>query len=294
MSLRFLDADAVQRVQNLELQARTIVEGLLAGRHRSPFHGNSVEFAEHREYAVGDEPRFIDWKVWAKTNKLYIKQFEDETNLAATFLLDVSESMDYGAGAAHKLDYARTLVATLMYVLLRQSDSAGLIAFDETVRSQVPHRNSRRHLRDLLAAMDEPPTAGATDLEGVLRRAAEMHNRPGLMVLVSDLLSDRDAVARGLKLLRSRRHDVIVFHLLHDDEIDFGFDGLTRFEGLERLPTLTCDPRGLRSDYLRALADYRAEILKLCSRTGIDYRFVRTSQPVDATVAELLHERLRG
>lgn len=290
----FLDPEVVARVSNLELRARQIVEGMLSGRHRSPLFGHSVEFAQHREYVPGDDLRRLDWKVWAKADRLYVKQYEEETNLRATIVLDASASMDYGAGDKNKYAYSCQLAATLAFLLLRQSDAVGLFAFDESLAAEVPHRNPQNHLRTILASMKPKAGAKKTHLEPVLKQIAERESRRGLMVIVSDLLAERQSVLKGLKVLHQRRHDVIVLHVLHDDEIDFLFEGTTRFEGMEDTHQLTCDPRALRADYVAAMEKYLADLRKFAAQTGVDYRLVRTSHPIDAVLASLLHERTRS
>lgn len=293
-SRQFLDPDVVHRISNLEFQARHIVEGLISGRHRSPFFSQSVEFAQHREYVPGDDLRHLDWKVWGRADRLYIKQFEAETNLRATLILDASASMNYGAGDTHKYQYACQLAASLAYLLLRQADAVGLTVFDDQIREEVPHRSAQPHLRDLLLAMQTGTPVRKTDLHQPLANIAERDLKRGVMVLCSDLLAERQSVIRGLRALRQRRHDLVVFHLLHDDEMDFLFQGTTRFEELEGPDLLTCDPRALRAGYLAALENYLQEIRVVCRELNIDYRQVRTSQSVDSVLAELLHERLKG
>lgn len=289
----FLDPAVVARIGRLELRAREIVEGFLAGRHRSPQHGRSVEFAQHREYVAGDDLRHLDWKVWAKADRLYVKQYEEETNLRATLLLDASASMAYGTGSEQKYSYACLLAAATAYLLLRQSDAVGLVCFDDRERSSAPRRSAPGHLRAILHAMVAEPAEPKTDLEGVLRKLAERETKRGLIVIFSDLFAKVESVIRGLKLLRRGGHDVIVFHVLHADEVEFPFQGTTRFEGLEAPMRLTCDPRALREDYLAALSRYRRELNRLAGCIGIDYRFVVTNQPADTVVAKLLHERSR-
>lgn len=292
-SRRYLDPEVASRVSSLELRARQIVEGLMSGRHRSALKGQSVEFAQHREYTPGDDLRHLDWKVWAKQDRLYIKEFVEETNLRATILLDASASMDYGSGEEHKHTYASLLAAAVSYLLLRQSDSVGLVTFDQQIRAEVPHRNPTTHLQTILHALHVESPQKKTDLEAIMRQVSESQSRPGMIVLISDLLAERESVLKSLRLLRQRRHDVILFHLLHDDEMTFTFKGMTRFVGLEETAQLTCDPRALRADYLQSLERYLGELRRLAGQTGVDYRLTRTSEPIDAVLARLLHERIR-
>ena len=288
---RYLDPKVVERIGSLELQARRIVEGLISGRHRSPFFGQSVEFAQHREYVPGDDLRHIDWKVWAKSDRFYIKQFEEETNLRATLLLDSSESMAYGEGETNKFEYASGLAASLSFLMLRQSDSVGMVVFDEQVATAVPHHTTQIHLRQLLHAMTMSQNVRKTEMEKVLRQIADREQKRGLIILISDLLADRNSVLRGLRMLRRRKHDLIVLHVMHEDEIEFKFEGPTQFLGLESMPNLTCDPKALRDEYLASLNRYLQQIRKLCSQEDIQYRFVPTNKPMDAVLASLLVER---
>jgi len=278
-SRRFLHPDAIKKISRLELRARHIVEGFLAGMHRSPYFGQSVEFLQHREYTPGDDPRFVDWKVWARQDRLYVKQFEEDTNLRATLLVDVSASMRYGAGPLDKYEYACTLAACLAYLILRQQDAVGCVAFDERARSVVPQRTRRNHLDSVIQALDGASAANKTDVFEILRSAAET-------------LVEREGLFRGLRLLRSRGHDVLVFHVLDDDELDFDFKGPTRFEGLESSLHLSCNPRALREGYLAALQAYLEEVRRGCAGNNSDYALLRTSQPLDAALASYLSHRL--
>ena len=285
-------AEALARISRLEVKAREVVEGFLSGMHRSPYSGQSVEFLQHREYVAGDETRHIDWKVWSKTDKYYVKLFEEETNLRTVLVVDGSESMQFGGGKTSKFDYACTVAASLTYLLLRQQDSVGVVTFAAGVRNVVPLRSKQTHLRTVLAALQNDTPTAKTDLYGVLRRVAEDHSRRGMIVIISDLLADREGLKKGLKLLRHRGHDVLVFHLLDDQELDFDFAGTTRFEGLEESGEITCDPRSLREGYLAAMQTYLDEVRRECARNRIDYQLVRTSEHLDAALARFLSARL--
>ena len=272
--------EAIQRIARLDLRARHVVEGFLSGLHRSPYFGQSIEFRQHREYTYGDDPRYVDWKVWAKQDRYYVKQFEEDTNLRCALLCDVSASMRYGRGAMNKYEYACTIAVSLAYLLLRQQDAVGCVAFDDSARMTVPMRTKRNHLDSIIQALEQSSPRDKTGIYPILRNAAESYPRRGLMVLVSDLLVEREGLFRGLRLLRSRGHDVMVFHVLDDDELDFPFSGPTRFEGLELAEQLRCNPRALREGYLRALGDYLEEVRRGCSRHNVDYALLRTSQPL--------------
>jgi uncharacterized protein (DUF58 family) len=289
---RFLHPQVIARISRLDLRARQVVEGFISGMHRSPFFGHSVEFVQHRDYTAGDDIRHLDWKVWSKTDKYYIKQFEEETNLRCTLAVDVSASMHYGRGALNKYNYGCTIGACLAYMLLRQQDSVGLMTFDDRVRQTVPPRSQNTHIDAIVKAMDVSRPRDKTDIEGVLRRIAESAPARGMVVLVSDLLVDREPLFRGLEMLRHNRHDVLVFHVLDEDELRFPFAGTTRFEGMEELLHILCDPRALREGYIEALEEYLVEVRRGCARQGIDYMLVHTAEYLDAVLAKFLHHRM--
>jgi uncharacterized protein (DUF58 family) len=292
-SKRFLHPETIQRISRLDVRARYIVEGFLSGVHRSPYFGQSVEFLQHREYARGDDMRRIDWKVWAKQDRYYVKQYEEDTNLRSTLLVDVSASMQYGSGPLNKYEYGSTLAVSLAYLLLRQQDAVGCVSFDAATRVTVPPRSSRNHLQSIIQALDVSEPKEKTDLLRILRDVAENYPRRGMVIIISDLLADRPSLFRGLALLRQRGHDVLLFHLLDDDELDFTFKGPTRFEGLEIPERLTCNPRALRDGYLEALNAYLEEVRRGCARASVDYALVRTSQPMDVALTAYMAARQR-
>ena len=291
-SRRFLHPEAIRRIARLDLRARHIVEGFLSGRHRSPYFGQSIEFRQHRAYTYGDDLRYVDWKVWARHDRYCVKQFEEDTNLRCMLLCDVSGSMRYGNGPMNKYEYGCTIAVSLAHLLLRQQDAVGCVAFDDEARMTVPLRTKRNHLDSIIQALELSNPRRKTDLYQILRNVAESCPRRGLMVLISDLLVDRPGLFRGLRLLRGRGHDVMVFHILDDDELDFPFSGPTRFEGLELPEQLRCNPRALREGYLSALGVYLDEVRRGCSRHNVDYVLLRTSQPLDAALAAYLSHRL--
>ena len=291
-SKRFLHPEAIKRIARLDLRARHIVEGFLSGMHRSPYFGQSVEFLQHREYVSGDDLRYVDWKVWARQDRLYVKQFEEDTNLRCTMLVDVSNSMAYGNGHLNKYEYACTVAGSLSYLLLKQQDAVGCMAFDDRIRIRVPIRSKRNHILSIIKSLSVSEPKDKTDLYSILRSAAENLPRRGMIVLISDLLADAQSTLKGLKLLRQRGHDVLVFHVLDDDELEFPFSGPTRFEGLESIDYLNCNPRALREGYLEVLNAYLEEIRRGCARNTVDYALIRTSQPLDAALATYLSNRL--
>jgi uncharacterized protein (DUF58 family) len=289
---RFLHPETIARISRLDLRARHVVEGFISGMHRSPFFGHSVEFVQHRDYTPGDDIRHLDWKVWSKTDKFYIKQFEEETNLRCTLVVDVSNSMHYGRGALNKYNYGCTVAACLAYMLLRQQDACGLISFDQEVRQVLPPRSQTTHIDALVKAMDVSRPRDKTNIEKVLKRVAEDAPARGMVVIVSDLLVDREPLFRGLQMLKHRRHDVLVFHVMDHDELTFPFAGTTRFEGMEELVQLLCDPRALRDGYIEALEEYLVEVRRGCARQGIDYMLVHTQEYLDAVLSKFLHHRM--
>jgi uncharacterized protein (DUF58 family) len=286
-----LHPEAIKRITRLEIRARYIVEGFLSGMHKSPYFGQSVEFLQHREYALGDDLRHVDWKVWARQDRLYVKQFEEETNLRCHLLVDISNSMAYGAGPLNKYEYACTLACSLAYLVLRQQDGIGCTTFDEKIRVSVPVRTKNNHIFSIVDSLAVQEPRDKTDMYAILKSVAESAPR-GLMVLVSDLLADRPGLFRGLRLLRQRGHDVLVFHIMDDEELDFPFSGPTRFEGLEIPDHLNCNPRALRDGYLAALNAFLDDVRRECARTSCDYALVRTREPLDAALATFLSKRL--
>jgi uncharacterized protein (DUF58 family) len=295
---RFLDPKTIAKISQLDLRARQIVEGFLTGMHKSPLFGQSVEFVQHREYVPGDDLRHVDWMVWSKTDRYYVKQYEAETNLRSYLVVDASESMLYGAdrhrkaGTLHKYEYAATAAACLAYLTVKQQDSAGLITFDSDVRQVLPPRSSQLHMDAVAKALHVSKPREKTDPLKIMRRVAESMPSRGLVMLFSDLLCDREPLMKGLEMLRHRRHDVMVFHILDDDELLFPFSGMTRFEGLEELPHLLCDPRALRDGYLEALEEYLTEVRRGCSKIGVEYHLVRTSDYIDAVLSRFLFQRM--
>lgn len=289
---RFLHPQTIAKISRLDLRARQVVEGFISGMHKSPVFGHSIEFVQHREYTVGDDIRHLDWKVWSKTDRFYIKQYEAETNLRCHLVVDVSESMHYGNGALNKYGYGCTAAACLAYLLLRQQDAVGCLTFDEAVRQIIPPRSQMSHLDAVCNAMHVSKPRDKTDIYTILRRVTESLPSRGMVVILSDFLVDREPLIKGLEMLCQRRHDILVFHILDEDEMNFPFTGTTRFEGMEQLPDLLCDPRALRDGYMEALEEYLVEVRRGCTRLGIDYKLVRTGDYLDAILSKFLHHRM--
>lgn len=289
-SKRYLRPEVTARIRRLELTARRVVEGFLSGMHRSPYFGQSIEFLQHRQYVAGDELRHIDWKVYARQDRLHIKQYEEETNLRLQLLVDCSGSMSYGEGDENKFEYAASLAASLAYLALRQKDACGLYTFDTQLRDSVPAKSSQHQLNRMLTCLASADREGETKLDQVAKQLAAAIPRAGVVCVISDLLGVEE-LQEGLRVLRARGHDVALIHVLHDDEMDFDFTGATRFEGLEVESVLNCNPAALREGYLEALDDFLEKTRRACGRLKIDYLQVRTSEPLDAVLARFLSAR---
>lgn len=291
---KYFDPQTLAKLQTLKLRARHVVEGYVAGSHRSPSHGFSTEFSEHREYAPGDDLRYVDWKAFGRTDKLYLKQFEDETNLVCHIALDASESMWYqGPGAAlSKWDFAATAAASLAWLILRQQDAVGLTIYDAAIRTHLRASSHAAHLQHLLQAMESSTPRPATSTGRVLHELAERLERRGLVILLSDLLDDAAALTVGLKHLQHRRQEVIVVHILDAAEIDFPFHGPTMFRGLERASSLLTDPRAVRRAYQDQLQKFLRQVQGTILDQGMDYVLVRNDMPLDLVLSSFLVKRL--
>jgi len=289
----FLDPQTLAQLEGLELRARRIVEGYVAGLHRSPYRGFSNEFAEHREYAAGDDLRYVDWKVFGKTDRFYLKQFEEETNLICYLLLDTSESMQYqGPGAPmSKLAYGQCAAAALAHLVLHQRDAVGLVTFDQEIRQLIRPSTSPTQLKQLLRVMEQTTAASKTRTGPIFHDLAERLARRGIVVIISDLFDDVDAILAGLKHFRHRRHDVIVFHVLDPAEIDFPFQQVTMFKGLEALGDVVTEPRSLRAAYQNEVRSFIKKVRTGCRAQQIDYLTVRTDQPLDTVLTTFLSAR---
>jgi uncharacterized protein (DUF58 family) len=288
---RFLDPAVLARIDNLELLARTVVDGFLAGLHRSPYLGFSLDFAEHRQYMPGDDIRRIDWRLFARTDRHYIKLFEAETNANFVVLLDVSRSMDYTSHAVTKLDYARYLTAALCFFSRRQRDRVGLVTFDDAIVDYVPP--SMKHMDTVLHVLDGIEAGRAGSLAEPLLQITELMGRKGIIVVVSDLYADTDTVFRSVALLKARGHDVIVFHVLDPAELAFPFQDASGFEDMETGEQIPVIPERLRDEYLRLLRTHTTELEERFAGNRIDYRLLNTSQPLDLALFAYLAARQR-
>lgn len=290
---RFLDPELLRQLPNMELRARRLVESIFVGYHQSPQFGYSVEFADHREYVPGDELRSVDWRVWGRKDKYYVKRFEMESQLKATVLLDTSRSMDYGTGALTKLEYGSFLAATLIYLVMKQNDLGGLVTFDDRIRQYLPPRGSRMHLRQILHALGEVEPGPATNVPRVCHDLAETLKARGMVIVVSDLLDETDEVLHALRHFQHRKHEVIVFHVLDDAELDLPFEELSNFRDVESGRRIAVDPATFRSTYCERVTSFVRALRSGCQKTRIDYRLARTSEPIESVLMEYLHFRAR-
>lgn len=277
----------------MELLARGVVEGFVAGLHRSPYKGFSVEFMSYRPYMPGDDLMRLDWKLFARSDRYYIKEFEDETNTAVNILVDVSASMNYGSGGLTKRAYASYLAASLAYLVVRQRDGVGMTFFDERIVEHIPPRSTRGHLHTLLDFLANVPTGARTEMGKPLHELAERHRRRGFVILISDLLDDAASIIDGLRHFRFQGHDVLVFHVMDPQELSFDFSDLVEFEDMETGEKLLIAPEANRAAYLENLERYKETLRRECGQLGVDYALLPTDQPLDFALFEYLAARSR-
>lgn len=290
---KFLDPTALSKLQGLELKARTIVEGYVSGWHKSPYHGFSVEFAEHREYVPGDDLRYVDWKVFGKSDRYYLKQFDEETNFSCHLLVDTSESMGYRSERAawSKFEYAQLAAAALAYLVIRQQDAVGLAMFDRAVGQVLRPASTPMHLSQMCALLEQAKPQEESAIGPILHELAERFKRRGLVVILSDFFDDPESVLMGLKHFRHRRHDVLLLHVIDPAEQDFPFQEPTLFHGLERWPDELTDPRALRSAYRAEFQEFLRALQGGARDLRMDYQLLRTDEPVEAVLAKVLSQR---
>lgn len=293
-SRRFLDPKVLDKIAGLEIKARLMVEGYLAGQQRSPKKGSSAEFLEHREYVPGDDPRFLDWKVFAKSDRFYIKQYEEETNLKAYLILDTSKSMAFASeGSVSKLDYARYIAAGLTYLVSQQRDAVALVLWDKALRKFLPPGTSALHFKNVYTELENAKPDGTTDLAKLLLELAERIRRKSLIVVFSDLLdSNADGVLAGLRLIRRKGHDVVVFHVLDDAELNFPYERMTLFEGLEVEDKLLADPKALREAYLAEIQAFVHNVKAGCISNQMDYVPTNTKANLGVALSSYLAARM--
>jgi len=290
---KYLDPAVLNEIRHLEVTARNVVEGFISGLHKSPYKGFSVEFAQHREYVPGDDLRYLDWKAYAKSDKYYIKEYEEETNFRAVIVLDTSESMRYKSGEnMSKLDYGRYMAASLAYLVQRQSDAAGLGLFDEKLYDFVQPATSHASLMRMLASMHDRKPEKKTDIGEVLTDVAQRSGRRSLIILISDLFDKVDHLRKGLEHLAARKHNIIVFNLMDHQEREFTFDRLTQFLGMEGYPDLLVDPKALRKAYMEEVAMFTAEARRACLRSRADFQPIDTQTPLGVVLQAYLAKRM--
>ena len=293
-SKRYLDPRIVARLRGMELRARSVVAGSVSGMHRSAYRGFSVEFAEHRQYVAGDDIRYVDWRIFGRADRLYVRQYEEETNLHCNLLVDASRSMAY-AGAASKgrskFDYAAGLAACLAYLIINQQDSAGLLTFDSEIRESLPLGSGRTQLANLVGILERTQPDRRTDVKILLHRLAEELRRRSMVILISDLLADADAIVSGIEHMCYAGHELILLHVMDDDEWDFSLVENVRFEGLEEDVRLLADPQSLRPAYLAAVQRFVARVEAACLTHHADYVAVNTRDPLDVVLCGYLARR---
>jgi uncharacterized protein (DUF58 family) len=289
----FIDPKALMAIRNLELRARVVVEGFWNGIHRSPYHGFSAEFTEYRQYTPDDDPRYVDWRVFARSDRYFVKKFEDETNLRCHLLADNSCSMSYGSVGYTKAEYASTLVATLAYFLYLQGDAVGLLTFDEQLREYLPARHRTGHLRHLMLALEKPAGGQSTDVVAPLKRIVEVVRKRGLIVLISDFLAPLERLDEHLSALAACGHEVLVVQVLDPAEVNFDFKQPAMFEDVESGRTLFIDPGAARKEYLRKLAAHQAALRASCQRLGFSWQSLVTNRPLELTLFDFLQQRMQ-
>ena len=293
-SATLADLQALMRIRNLELRAKMVVEGFWHGLHRSPYHGFSAEFTEYRLYSPGDDSRYVDWKRFARSDRHYIKKFEDSTNLRCHLLVDNSRSMAYGSAGFTKSQYACTLAATLAHFLHQQGDAIGLMTFDQEVREFLPAKHRLGHLRQIMLALEKPSGGSATDIVAPLRRCAEIIRKRGLILIVSDFLAPLEELEKALMVLVSCGHDVVAFQVLDPEELSFGFDQASVFQDLESGREYFIDPAAARSGYMRRLESHCEALKNQCWKLGIGCHRLASSQPLELALFDFLSGRMQG
>ncbi|MGD9723345.1 MAG: DUF58 domain-containing protein [Pirellulales bacterium] len=290
-SPKFSDPDVLARIAGLQFRARQVVEGTISGLHRSPFHGFNVEFAEYREYSPGDDLRRLDWRVLARSDRFYVKQYEEESNLRAMLVLDCSASMRYGSGALSKFHYASVAAASLATLLVEQQDPVGMALFDRQTSEVLPPAATQAQLARLIGLLEQAQPDRETDLGAVLKSLAEQSKKRGLSIIFSDLLTDLDTFYDGLRRLQYCGHEVLVMHVLDPDELELPFNDLVMFRDIEGSEELLAEPWAFRQAYRAAMQQFVEEVQRGCGDRGIDYLLLRTDQPLADVLSHYLHAR---
>ena len=292
---KYLDPKALESIKRIDVRARLVVEGFITGQHQSPYNGYAIEFAAHREYAPGDDLRHIDWKVWSKTDRLYIKEYEEETNLQCHLIVDCSKSMRYGEETGwSKFDYAATAAASLGFLMQQQQDSVGLMLFSNKIDRNLKPKSHPSHLKLIFSELEKAEPDKTTDVADPFFSLAAKIRKRGMVVLFSDLFIDPSDLANALNQFRLRRHEVVVFHVMHHDELEFPFEENTLFKGLEVDAQLYTEPRALRQSYLQAVERYMTKVRKVCSKMGVDHVLMDTSKPLSSVLSSYLNYRSKS
>ena len=291
---KYLDPESIAKLENMSLRARLVVEGYLLGQHKSPYHGFSVEFAEHRSYGHGDEIRHIDWKLYGKTDRYYIKRFEEETNLRSHILIDTSQSMKFKSKNITKLDYASYLAAALTHLMLSQKDGIGLILFDENIKKFIPPRASKTHAKIIMETLDTIKCGNDTRIKTTLDYMAERIKKRGLVILISDLMDNPDEVLMGLNHFRHNKQEVIVFHIMDRQESEFNYSDRIQFKDMETGEVITTDPWHIRNEYQNQIEKFKRKYQRGCRNQRIDYIPLYTDQSLDIALNEYLNKRKKS
>jgi uncharacterized protein (DUF58 family) len=291
MSENPFDPITLSKIANMELRARLVIDGVLSGIHKSPYKGSSIEFLEHKEYSPGNEIKHIDWKVHARTDKYYIKQFEEETNLKCYIFLDTSGSMGYKSTGISKFEYATTLAASLAYLLLKQSDMAGLISFSDKVQQFIPPRSRLTHLHILLNALTKLKTAGKSNISNVLKEFIEKIDRRSLIIIISDFFDDTEKIIHQLKYFQFKKNEVILFHILDPYELTFPFETITFFESMEDDRRILAEPKSIKDLYISEINRFIEQFKQVCFENQIDYWLIDSSTPLDQALIKFLTRR---
>ena len=290
---KYFDPAVAAKLGNLSLIARSVVEGFIAGLHRSPYHGSSLVFSEHRDYVKGDDPKHIDWRAYCRSERLYVKQYEEETNLRAYILLDASASMGYGSGEVTKLQYASYLAASLAYLMIKQQDSVGLVAFDEDIRTFLPPRSTPAHFKRILGHLDELEPGEPTNVSRTFHNLANHLKRRGLIIIISDLFDDPMRVLRAIRHFRHRQHEVMLFHLFDHAELVFPFSGHSEFRDMETGARIQLEATAVREDYLALVEEFIDTYKRDCAESRVDYLDIDNETPYDHLLQAYLVKRAR-
>ncbi len=290
-STKLLSNESISKLDNLHIKAKKVVEGFIVGLHKSPYHGFSVEFSDHRPYGLGDEVRHIDWKLWAKTDRFFVKRYEEETNLKAHILIDCSKSMSYASNDISKLEYAKILGASLSYMLIKNQDAVGFYAFDSKVKKVIQPKSTKGHLSSLLKEMEKIKAGNKTNIAQAIHECADKTHKKGLVIVISDLMDDEKKILTGLKHLLYKGHEVIVFHILDSKEINFDFNDRVKFIDLESNDTIIADSRQLKKIYRKKIERFIDFYRQSCFKKKIDYVNLMTSQSLDTALSEYIIKR---